>query len=90
MLAAEDRMMLSGVGIALANLLLIAFGAFLALVKINGADQDVDRARFMLECRYDWSLSYETCEGMLRGEAPPTELPKGQITTHEDEDEDYN
>lgn len=35
------------------------------------SQEDIDRARFMIECRYEWMLSQQECEATLRGEALP-------------------
>lgn len=37
---------------------------------------DAERARFMLECTYDWSLSPETCRNILNGDDPPIPPPE--------------
>jgi hypothetical protein len=37
---------------------------------------DPERARFMLECAYDWSLSPQTCRKILNGEDPPVPPPE--------------
>ena len=38
---------------------------------LRHAGQDPERARFMLECTYDWQLAPETCRKILQGENPP-------------------
>ena len=38
--------------------------------------QDPERARFMLECAYDWNLSPHTCREILKGDDPPVPAPE--------------
>lgn len=42
----------------------------------HNADTDPDRARFLLECRYDWMLSNEECHRLLDGGDPPEKPPE--------------
>ena len=60
--------------------LIFAVGLGLCLVGILGAlgskaspepELDPDRARFMIECAYDWNLAPQTCREILNGEDPP-------------------
>ena len=37
---------------------------------------DPDRARFLLECQYDWMLSNEECRRLLEGGDPPEKPPE--------------
>ena len=37
---------------------------------------DPERARFMLECTYDWNLSPQTCREILYGKDPPALVPE--------------
>lgn len=54
-------------------------GGLLSTVLFAGALQgatekrerpDPDRARFLMECHFDYGLSYEDCERLLRSEKP--------------------
>jgi hypothetical protein len=45
-------------------------------VLLQTAKPDPDRARFMLECTYDWMLSPEQCRDILGGKDPVTPPPE--------------
>ena len=47
-----------------------------SLHEMRGSRDETERARFMLECAYDWQLAPETCERMLEGERPPVPPPE--------------
>lgn len=56
----------AGVSVVLAiGLAMAAGGAF------NGVSEDPERARFMLECVYDWEVAPSDCREILNGEDPP-------------------
>lgn len=42
-----------------------------SLHEVRGArDEDSERARFMLECAYDWNVAPEECRRILQGDDP--------------------
>ena len=69
-------------GIVAVGFLLLSAGSFLLLsiiqpkVGIPSLGPDPERARFMIECAYDWNLAPETCREILNGEDPPTLSPE--------------
>lgn len=48
----------------------------IGIASIRSEPQDPDRARFLLECQYDWMLSNEACHRLLDGGDPPEEPPE--------------
>lgn len=57
-------------------LLAFALPVLLTLLAIGvgrgvGPEEDPERARFMLECSYDWGLAPAECRALLRGDDPP-------------------
>jgi len=68
-----------------AGMLGFAFGlmAMLGIWKLAMLDveavpvepvEDIDRARFMLECTHDWMMAPDDCRAVLRGEDPPASV----------------
>jgi len=49
----------------------VALRSIGAYIEEDTSRDDVERARFMIECRYEWMLSQQECESTLRGEALP-------------------
>jgi len=64
----------------IAPAIMFMIGLGLCLASLVGSatktELDPDRARFMIECTYDWSLSPQTCRDILNGEDPPVPPPE--------------
>lgn len=60
--------------------LVVAAGVYsvfkIAYVAYTFETPDPDRARFMLECTYDWMLSPKECREILNGKDPVTPPPE--------------
>ncbi len=47
-----------------------------AMISQPNKTSDPERARFLLECQYDWMLSNEECHRLLDGGDPPEKPPE--------------
>ena len=54
----------------------ILIGLGVGIIRGSQEEPDPERARFMLECTYDWSLAPKTCREILEGQDPPVPPPE--------------
>lgn len=45
-------------------------GLCCATHEVRSSDEDPERARFMLECAYDWNVAPAECRRILEGDTP--------------------
>ena len=70
-----NRALVVGLGIS-ALMLLVVMAKLTIWTYRTTAPPDPERARFMLECTYDWNLSPQACRQILNGDDPPVPAPE--------------
>jgi len=58
------------------SMLIGGLGVWSVRQVMETPEPDTDRARFLLECQYDWMLSTKQCLDLLEGGTPPQDHPE--------------